>query len=65
VGICLDGDADRVIIIDETGAAADGDQIMALFAARMAEEGHPLRRHAGRDGDVEPRARALSWARGA
>jgi phosphoglucosamine mutase len=37
VGICLDGDADRVIIIDETGAVADGDQIMALFAARMAE----------------------------
>jgi phosphoglucosamine mutase len=39
VGICLDGDADRVVIIDETGAVADGDQIMALFAARMAEKG--------------------------
>jgi phosphoglucosamine mutase len=39
VGICLDGDADRVIIIDETGAVADGDQIMALFAARMSEKG--------------------------
>ena len=39
VGICLDGDADRVILIDETGAVADGDQIMALFANRWAEEG--------------------------
>lgn len=39
VGICLDGDADRVILIDETGAVTDGDQIMALFANRWAEEG--------------------------
>ncbi|AHM05664.1 Phosphoglucosamine mutase [Roseibacterium elongatum DSM 19469] len=39
VGICLDGDADRVILLDETGAVADGDQIMALLAARWADEG--------------------------
>lgn len=39
VGICLDGDADRVILIDETGAVADGDQIMALLATRWAAEG--------------------------
>ena len=39
VGICLDGDADRVMIIDQTGAVADGDQIMALFAARWSAEG--------------------------
>ncbi|ARE39315.1 Phosphoglucosamine mutase [Rhodovulum sp. P5] len=39
LGICLDGDADRVMIIDETGAVADGDQIMALFAERWAAEG--------------------------
>lgn len=38
VGICLDGDADRVILIDETGQVADGDQIMALMAARWADE---------------------------
>jgi len=38
VGICLDGDADRVVIIDENGQAADGDQIMALLAARWADE---------------------------
>ncbi|GFE65958.1 phosphoglucosamine mutase [Litoreibacter roseus] len=39
VGICLDGDADRVMILDETGAVADGDQLMALLAARWAAEG--------------------------
>ncbi|MDJ1016603.1 MAG: phosphoglucosamine mutase [Paracoccaceae bacterium] len=39
VAICLDGDADRVIVLDENGVAADGDQIMGLFAARRAEEG--------------------------
>ena len=38
VGICLDGDADRVMILDEAGQLADGDQIMALFAARWAAE---------------------------
>ena len=39
VGICLDGDGDRVMILDETGAVADGDQIMGLFASRWAEKG--------------------------
>ena len=39
VGICLDGDADRVVIIDERGRVADGDQIMGLIATRWAEEG--------------------------
>ncbi len=39
VGICLDGDADRVMILDETGRVADGDQIMALLAGRWADEG--------------------------
>ena len=39
VGISLDGDADRVMILDETGCVADGDQIMALLAGRWADEG--------------------------
>ena len=39
LGISLDGDADRVMIIDETGAVADGDQIMALLAGRWADAG--------------------------
>ena len=33
VGIALDGDADRVVIIDEKGQVVDGDQLMALVAA--------------------------------
>ena len=39
VGICLDGDADRVLILDETGRVADGDQLMALMAHRWAQAG--------------------------
>ena len=39
VGICLDGDADRVMILDQRGQVADGDQIMALMATRWAEDG--------------------------
>ena len=38
LGICLDGDADRVLLLDEHGQIADGDQIMALLAARWAAE---------------------------
>ena len=38
VGLCLDGDADRIILIDEQGRVADGDQFMALLAARWAEQ---------------------------
>ncbi len=32
IGIALDGDADRVIIVDENGAVIDGDQLMAVVA---------------------------------
>ncbi|WP_227267361.1 phosphoglucosamine mutase [Roseobacter weihaiensis] len=39
VGICLDGDADRVILIDEKGKVGDGDQFMALMAERWAADG--------------------------
>lgn len=39
VGICLDGDADRLILIDENGRVADGDQIMGLIASRWKDEG--------------------------
>lgn len=35
LGIALDGDADRLIVIDETGSIVDGDQVMALCALRM------------------------------
>lgn len=39
LGICLDGDADRIMIIDEKGRVADGDQIMAMFASHWAQQG--------------------------
>jgi phosphoglucosamine mutase len=39
LGIALDGDADRVAIIDEKGAAIDGDQLMALIAKNWKEQG--------------------------
>ena len=39
VGICLDGDADRVILIDESGTVADGDQLMALLAVALGGRG--------------------------
>lgn len=39
IGIALDGDADRLIVVDEQGQAVDGDQLMALIATRMAETG--------------------------
>lgn len=43
LGISLDGDADRVLIIDEKGRVADGDQFMALIADRWAREGRLAR----------------------
>lgn len=39
IGIALDGDADRVIMVDETGRAIDGDQVMAVIARSWHEKG--------------------------
>lgn len=39
IGIALDGDADRLIVVDEKGQTVDGDQLMALIASRMAQKG--------------------------
>jgi phosphoglucosamine mutase len=39
IGIALDGDADRCILVDEKGALIDGDQVMALVAKTWAENG--------------------------
>ncbi len=39
VGLALDGDADRVIIVDEKGQIVDGDAVMALCATRMIRDG--------------------------
>jgi phosphoglucosamine mutase len=37
IGLALDGDADRLIVVDEKGETVDGDQIMALISTRMAQ----------------------------
>jgi phosphoglucosamine mutase len=39
IGIALDGDADRVIVVDEKGRAVDGDAVMAMCALRMLRDG--------------------------
>jgi phosphoglucosamine mutase len=38
LGIALDGDADRVIVIDEKGSVVDGDAVMAMCALRMMRD---------------------------
>ncbi|MBY0519079.1 MAG: phosphoglucosamine mutase [Sphingomonas sp.] len=39
IGIALDGDADRLIVVDELGRVVDGDQLMATIAAGWARQG--------------------------
>lgn len=39
IGIALDGDADRVIIVDEKGNEVDGDQLMAVVAESWSKDG--------------------------
>lgn len=39
IGLAFDGDADRLIVVDEAGEIVDGDQIMALLALTMKQAG--------------------------
>jgi len=39
IGIALDGDADRLIVVDDKGRVVDGDQLMALIASSWARKG--------------------------
>lgn len=39
LGLAFDGDADRMLAVDENGCLVDGDKIMAICAKRMKEEG--------------------------
>ena len=39
IGLALDGDADRLIVVDEKGRIIDGDQMMALIAINLQRSG--------------------------
>ena len=39
IGIALDGDADRVVIVDEQGHIVDGDQLLAVIAESWRDDG--------------------------
>jgi len=39
LGLALDGDADRLVMVDERGAVIDGDQLMAVIAESWLEQG--------------------------
>ena len=39
IGLAFDGDADRLIVVDEQGAVVDGDQLMALIALSQSHRG--------------------------
>jgi phosphoglucosamine mutase len=43
IGIALDGDADRVVIVDEQGHLVDGDQLLAVIAESWVEDGRLAR----------------------
>ena len=39
IGICLDGDADRVLVIDEKGKIIDGDKLIGIIAKLCLDRG--------------------------
>ena len=43
IGIALDGDADRVMLVDEHGHVVDGDQLLAVIAESWKQDGRLLR----------------------
>ncbi len=63
IGIALDGDADRVIIVDETGTIIDGDQLMAVIAGAGPRASAARQRHR-RHRDVQSRSGTLPGRQG-
>ena len=60
IGIALDGDADRMIVVDEKGHVIDGDQILAVIAESWMADGRLSKPSDRRDRHVESRPRAAS-----
>ena len=65
LGIALDGDADRVVLVDEKGRVIDGDQLMAVVAAYWKDEGRLAGERHRRHGHVQSRAGAVPRRRAA
>lgn len=40
IGIALDGDADRLLVVDEKGQAIDGDKLIAIIAEKLHDDGN-------------------------
>lgn len=40
IGIALDGDADRLVVVDEKGSVVEGDKLIALIAEKLHDEGN-------------------------
>ncbi len=59
VGLALDGDGDRVVMVDELGRCVDGDQLLYILAAARREAG-ALHGPGGRHGDEQPGAGACA-----
>ncbi|VEA31614.1 PGM/PMM family protein [Salmonella enterica subsp. enterica] len=58
LGIALDGDGDRVIMVDHEGNKVDGDQIMYIIAREGLRQGATARR---RGGDADEQYGGWSW----
>ena len=58
IGLAFDGDADRVIAVDEQGELIDGDQMLAIAAIDLHDRGLLARRRRRHHRDVQPRVGA-------
>ncbi len=41
MGLAFDGDADRLIVVDENGSVVDGDRVIAICARMLKDQGRP------------------------